>query len=400
MQALHIYFYQKNFRLKKDGTAPIVVRVTIDGSRVEIPTGAAIAPDKWDKDKQSAVGRGGESIRVNSIIKSLESRITQVYNSLAIDGRVDPERLKGHVNGENKKRRGLLDVFEMHNKQFEEKVVAGHRSDSTLQKYKTIKGHVSEFINGKYVEVRSIDHVFVEDLHHYLTSRKGIKNNTTVRYIRLFGVVMRWARKRGHLDIDVVEYYEGKRQSSDPINLSEEELQAVIDLPLADEGAQKVRDIFIFSCLTSLAYADVKNLTTENIVKSNGKLWIVTKRQKTKVTSQTPMLPQVVDIYNKYEEYREIVNDGSVLPVPSNQQCNRMLKGIIAGAGISKKITFHKGRHTFGRLMAKKNVPIAKTAEMMGHTDLRMTQLYYDITPDSLADEMDRVFETLFRPKS
>jgi len=400
MQALYVYFYQQTSRLKKDGTGTIIARITVDADRAEMGTGVSIAPEKWDKEKQIAKGRGLETIRVNSVLSSLKAKITQAYNSLAMEGTVDPDRLKAIVKGEGRKKSGLLDVFEAHNQQFEEKVKAGQRSNSTLKKYKTIKSHVSEFVNGKFVDLSKLDHVFVEDLHHFLTSTKGIKNNTTVRYIRLFGVAMRWAKKRGHLDIDVVEYYEGKRESSDPINLSEEELQAVIDLPLTDEGAIRVRDIFVFSCLTSLAYVDIKNLTADNIVKSGDKLWIVTKRQKTKVTSQTPMLPQVIDLYNKYEEHREVTDDGSILPVPTNQQCNRMLKAIMAGAGITKKITFHKGRHTFGRLMAKKNVPIAKTAKMMGHTDLRMTQLYYDITPDSITDEMDRIADDLLRSKN
>lgn len=400
MQTLYTYFFHNTSKIKKDGTAPVVVRVTIDSQRIQLSTGASISPDKWDADKQVAKGRSDEAIRVNLIIRSLEARITQVYNSLAMEGPVNLDRLKALVNGSSQKKLGLLEVFEAHNKQFEEKVTAGQRSDSTLQKYKTIKSHIHQYINGKHVEVDNLDHVFVEDFHHFLTTEQGIKNNTTVRYIRLFGVVMRWAKKRGHLAIDVVEHYEGKREKSPPINLSEEELQALIDLPLQDEGAIKVRDIFVFSCFTSLAWIDIKNLTNENILEENGKLWIVTKRQKTKVTSQTPMLPQARAIYDKYEEYREITDDGRVLNVPSNQQCNRMLKGLMAGAGVTKNITFHKGRHTFGRLMAKKGVPIAQTAKMMGHTDLRMTQLYYDITPDTLLDEMDRVAELLLKPKT
>lgn len=397
MQSLHIISFIRASRIRKDGKTPIFMRVTVDGKRVEFTTGAAIEPDKWDAEKQEAKGRGVDAQRINSTINSIESKVTQIYNSLAIKGKVDPERLKSLLHGEEDKTEvPLLDMYEQHNQEFEEKVKAGRRSDSTLKKYKTIKSHVTDFIAGKNVKASDVDPVFVDDLHHYLSTKKGINNDTTVRYIRLFGVVMRWGKKRGYTNIDVVEDYEGKKEKKPPVNLSTEELKAIMNLDITDDGMNRVRDIFVFSCLTSLAYADIKKLTTDEIVEHKGRKWIVTRRQKTKEMSQLPMLPEAVKIYEKYADYREITDDNTVLPVPSNQQCNRLLKGIIVAAGIKKNITFHKGRHTFGRLMAKKNVPIAKTATMMGHTNLRMTQLYYDVTPDSLADEMDRLDGKLF----
>ena len=62
---------------------------------------------------------------------------------------------------------------------------------------------------------------------------------------------------------------------------------------------EQVRDVFIFSCFTGLAYIDVKNLKKENIRKSfDGKLWIMTKRQKTNIQSNILLLDVPLHIFN------------------------------------------------------------------------------------------------------
>lgn len=68
-----------------------------------------------------------------------------------------------------------------------------------------------------------------------------------------------------------------------------------------------VRDIFLFSCFTGLAYIDVANLKPDNIVTMNDKQWIVTNRQKTKVPSNVLLLDVPKQIISKYnhETYRE-----------------------------------------------------------------------------------------------
>lgn len=103
------------------------------------------------------------------------------------------------------------------------------------------------------------------------------------------------------------------------------------------------RLLFIFSCFTGLAYIDVSNLKQDNIRKSfDGKLWIITKRQKTNTDVNVPLLdiPKMI-----LKKYKDKLPDGKILPIISNQKLNAYLKEIADVCGIKKNLTFHTARH-------------------------------------------------------
>ena len=106
---------------------------------------------------------------------------------------------------------------------------------------------------------------------------------------------------------------------------------------------EQVRDVFIFTCFTGLAYIDVKNLRKKHIRTSfDGNLWIMSKRQKTDVAFNVPILDVAREIIEKYKD--TLPND-AVLPVLSNQKMNAYLKEIGDICGINKNLTYHVARH-------------------------------------------------------
>lgn len=114
---------------------------------------------------------------------------------------------------------------------------------------------------------------------------------------------------------------------------------------MVSERLEQVRDVFIFSCFSGLAYVDVANLKEDNIRKSfDGNLWIITKRQKTNIDVNVPLLdiPKMI-----LEKYKGKLPSGKVLPIISNQKLNAYLKEIADVCGIKKNLTFHLARHTF-----------------------------------------------------
>ncbi|UGU15955.1 site-specific integrase [Sinomicrobium kalidii] len=111
---------------------------------------------------------------------------------------------------------------------------------------------------------------------------------------------------------------------------------------------ERVRDIFVFSCYTGLAYIDVMELTKDRILKGiNGNLWIHTKRAKTNETVKILLLPKAKEIVQKYKDSPESVAKGLLLPLYANQKMNSYLKTIMKICEIPKSITFHSARHTF-----------------------------------------------------
>lgn len=156
------------------------------------------------------------------------------------------------------------------------------------------------------------------------------------------------------------------------------------------ERLELVRDIFIFSCFTGLAYIDVKQLTLDNIsLGIDGDKWIFKNRQKTETASKIPLLPVAQEIINKYSEHPVCKNENRLLPILSNQKMNAYLKEIVDVCEINKDLTFHIARHTFATTVTLSNgVPLETVSKMLGHTNLKTTQHYAKILDKKISEDM------------
>jgi site-specific recombinase XerD len=160
--------------------------------------------------------------------------------------------------------------------------------------------------------------------------------------------------------------------------------------PFVSERLKQVRDIFLFSCFTGLAYADVKKLDRNQIVIGiDGEKWINTRRQKTDTRSNIPLLPVALELLNKYSNHPQCLNENKLLPVLSNQKMNSYLKEIADCCGINKELTFHIARHTFATTVTLTNgVSIESVSKMLGHKNLRTTQHYAKILDQKVSADM------------
>lgn len=172
--------------------------------------------------------------------------------------------------------------------------------------------------------------------------------------------------------------------------LTQEEITTIIEKKFVTSRMELVRDIFIFSCFTGLAYIDVKNLTPENItIGIDGHKWIYTHRQKTESASRIPLLEIPESIITKYGIHPKVVNEQKLLPVLTNQKVNAYLKEIADVCGITKELTFHIARHTFATTVTLTNgVPIESVSKMLGHKSLITTQHYAKILDKKVSDDM------------
>lgn len=172
--------------------------------------------------------------------------------------------------------------------------------------------------------------------------------------------------------------------------LTEEEIQVVLRKSFPSDRLNNVRDIFIFSCFTGLAYADIKKLKAVDIITGiDGSKWISTQRQKTETISKIPLLSTALDILNKYRNHPRCIIENTVLPTPSNQKLNAYLREIADLCGIQKELTFHCARHTFATTVTLTNgVPIETVSKMLGHRNLKTTQHYAKILDRKISGDM------------
>jgi site-specific recombinase XerD len=168
------------------------------------------------------------------------------------------------------------------------------------------------------------------------------------------------------------------------------ELNSIEKKTFEIDRLEKVKDIFIFSCYTGLAYVDVEKLTTDNVVIGiDGKKWIYTFREKTNEKSNIPLLPTAIQIIEKYKNHPQSINRGKLLPVISNIKTNAYLKEIAGVCGITKNLTFHMARHTFATTITLINgVPIETVSNMLGHSKITTTQIYAKVLENKVSADM------------
>jgi site-specific recombinase XerD len=174
------------------------------------------------------------------------------------------------------------------------------------------------------------------------------------------------------------------------VALTENELEKITNYDISIERIRVVRDIFLFSCYTGLAYADVKKLKRTDIVDGiDGGKWIISRRQKTDITARIPLLQPALDIILKYAFYPQCTGTNCVLPVLTNQKMNAYLKEIADCCGINKSLTYHIARHTFATTITLSNgVPIETVSKMLGHRNLKTTQHYAKILDNKISHDM------------
>ena len=224
----------------------------------------------------------------------------------------------------------------------------------------------------------------------YLRSVRKCANNTAVKYIKNFHKIINICLANGWLTKDPFANYKSKVKEVIREYLTEKEIQDLMEKELVSDRLELVRDIFIFSCFTGLAYIDVKQLSKDNIVLGiDGDKWINKNRQKTDTNSKIPLLPTAQYILDKYANHPVCVNEDKLLPIFSNQKMNAYLKEIATVCGINKELTFHIARHTFATTVTLSNgVPIETVSKMLGHTNLKTTQHYAKILDKKISEDM------------
>ncbi len=397
ISSFNLNFSLKKSKLLANGTAPIYIRLTIDGERLEFTTKRYVIPSKWNPAAQKMSGTHEEARSFNVYLKTLEQQIYDAHRQL-IESKipVTVHVLKDKVFGKEVKPeiKTLLPIFKEHNRRLSV-LVGKDYSVGTLVCFTTTSKHLTDFIKWHYhisdLEISKIDHEFITTLEFFLRSEKACSNNTTLKYIKNFKKIIRICLSNGWLEKDPFRAYRGKLNEVVPAFLTKSELHSVAQKEFVSERIIQVRDIFLFSCYTGLAYADVKKLKRIEIVTGfDGQQWVSTSRQKTDTASRIPLLPAAIEIINRYANHPQCQNEGRLLPVLSNQKMNAYLKEIADTCGVNKQLTYHTARHTFATTVTLANgVPIETVSKMLGHKNIKTTQHYARILDSKVSEDME-----------
>jgi integrase len=389
-----VLFYLKKGSEKRNGEVTIMARITVDGKICQFSTKQSIHPDNWSVKAGKATGKS--CAQLNKLLEDIKASLHQIYHEQQRrENYVTAEQIKNEFLGHTENHETLLNLFQKHNDDVKQ-LIGLSKSASTYQKYEVTRKHLASFIQAKYnlsdIALKSINNMFINDFEVYLMTVGRCNHNTTAKFMQFFKRIVLIARNNGLIVGDPFANYKIRLQRVDRGYLTEDEIKKILELNLVSERLEHVRDLFLFSCFCGLAYIDVAGLRKEHIRKSfDGNLWIMTKRVKTGIDVNVPLLdiPKMI-----LDKYKDKLPNGKILPVISNQKLNSYLKEIADLAGIKKNLTFHLARHTFATTTTLgKGVPIETVSKMLGHTNIETTQIYARITNNKISDDMKGISE-------
>lgn len=387
-----ILMYLKKGSEKPDGNVPLMCRLTVDGEIKQFSCKMNVPPRLWDVKAGRASGKSIEAQKINRAVDKIRVDVNRRYQEMMqTDGYVTAAKLKDAYLGIGIKQETLLKLFEQHNDGFLKKV--GHsRAQGTYRRYRTVCKHIREFLPHTYqrddIPLKELNLTFINDFEYYLRTERKCRTNTVWGYMIVLKHIISIARNSGVLPFNPFAGYINSPENVDRGYLSKEELQTLMNTPMKNQTYELVRDLFLFSSFTGLAYSDVRNLTYDNLQTFfDGDLWIITRRKKTNTDSNIRLLDVPKRII---EKYRGLTADNRVFPMPSNKSCNEKLKKIGTQCGIKTRLTYHVARHSAATTILLSNgVPIETVSRILGHTNIKTTQIYAKITNQKISQDLE-----------
>ena len=393
-----ILFYLNTSKTKKSGKCPIVGRISIDGKSTTFSTGLEILPEQWDAKSGLATGKSKDVNDINRQIENYRIEVTNHYKDMVNNnGYVTAEYLKNALRGIGTRHNTLLQEFSEYLEDCR-KGICINMVYSTYRMYRVAYNHLREFVLSKYgiedIAFGQIDYNFVESYDYYLKIEKGMTPRTVEGNVLVFRRVVRRALNKGMIRQDPFFNYVPTRVRPERRWLSNEEIEKIMKTPIAHKSTNFVRDMFILSSFTGLAYVDVKNLQESNIKEmDDGSKWIVINRKKTGTPSYIPLLDIPMRII---EKYRGTGKNGKLFNLMNSPEVNLYLKKIAKAAGIEKRLTYHMSRFTFATTVClTQGVPIESLSQMMGHTNIKTTQIYAEVTKTKINEDMTNLAERI-----
>lgn len=396
----NLLFHVRKGRKDSTGMVPVYLRVTVNGKSSTISINRKVSLTAWD-DKRGRVKQKIISEKsVNDYIETINVKAFEAHKQLLDDGKaVTPESIVAILLGKKERDYTLLKIVEKHNTEMK-RGLGISSSYGNFKNYKTSQLYIQEFIETEYKQkdmlLSDLDLSFIKQYVYFLQTVKSCHHNGAMKQVQRLNKILNLAIDHGWITKNPFNSYKIKFKPYDKIILDWEELQKVENLANLTPKLSIIKDAFIFSCYTGLAYIDVKNLTREYIVTGvNGKPWIITRRTKTETKSRIPLLPIPLALIEKYKGHPKL-KVGHVIPIFSNQKTNDYLKDLADAAGIKKKLSFHCARHIFATVITLSNgVPIETVSKMLGHKDIRTTQIYSKVVDEKISHDFGELTKRL-----
>ncbi|MEO9021811.1 MAG: site-specific integrase [Ginsengibacter sp.] len=378
--------------------ADIYVRITVNGESKEFSTKEQIETVNWNSKKGMVKGNSIPVKSINEHLENVKFNIRENYRKLLDTGKlITAESLREAYLGIQTQLKGhtLKELLAYFKKIWESKTRPGG-----FKNYKTTIKYLELFVESTTssgdVFLPQVNGQFATDFEHYIRTtpikyHDPCKGNGVGKHIQRFKRILNWAANDlKWINENQCRNYSCPLKKSKRKKLDIYELVALEKMPFSHPTLNFVKDLFLYSCYTGLAFADTMVLTEKDFEWDiNGTIWCKIYRIKSDGFCAVPLLKSAATILDKYRQDAREKGRKTIFPYLANQNVNHSLKIIQEVCEITTYLTFHVARHSFAKTVALKNgIPLETVQMMLGHSKISTTQIYADVDEEKIADDM------------
>ena len=394
-----ILFYVNKQKTKADGNTVILCRITINGKNAAITTGEECKFSEWNTKQGLTTSR-----KTNQRINEFRDLVEKTYWDILVkDGVVSVELIKNRLQGIATNPTTLLAMSRAELQAVKESV-GRSRAEGTYRNLFHSDRNLREFVESKVAQDIPIGTI-TEDLfeeYRFFLKKRGLKASTVNSNLCWLSRLMFRAVSSRIIRCNSFENAKYEKEEKKIRFLQKSDVMKLMAMRMNDRETELARLMFVFSCFTGLAIADMEQLQHKHIqTAADGRKYIRKERQKTKVEFIVPLHPIAETIIRHCMEEQEengeqqaVKEKGDSLIFPhecSRSVINDRLSIVGKACGIKERLSFHMARHTFGTMTLNAGIPIESIAKMMGHASISSTQIYAQVTDKKISEDMDRL---------
>ena len=389
-----IYFYLKRRKLQKDSKSTIMLRIIVNNKATDVSLKISILQEHWDKQNRRVSDMNPEAHDINAYLDKVSSTLQHHYRQAQLEGKhLTASMLKQRFMATGSNPSSLLEIFDKQVKDADRLAHAGQISMSHSNRHKLVYRRLEEFckkMGRQDIPLEQFNRQMIHELELFFRTDCRLSINTTAKMMSMVRKGILWAYRCGIILTNPFSTYQIKKEESQKQYLNKQEIIRIMNKRLDIPRLASIRDIFIFSCFTGIAYSDICRLRKDQIISDSGKsMYIHLYRTKTNHPAFIPLLPQAKKIASFYIGKGE---SEYLFPTISNQKSNAYLKELADICHIRKRVTFHCFRHTFATTATLANdVALQNVSKMLGHSSTRMTQHYARVLDNSIMKDMQDV---------
>jgi integrase len=409
---MKVLFYTIKARVDKKGMAPFFIRITLGPNDVSnINTQKKLDPKLWNVSKKRVSGTSAQADIVNKYIVFAETKINAIESDLQLKEKdYNSELIKNIFMGKSSERYTIMQIIDLHNEDFNNKLGQPNYSKGRLTRYFIFKNKIQKFILIKYKRkdlfISELNYDFIDSFWNWMLISgrdnkdtehgNGINAESASGFIAQLKKISSIAFRKSGIAINPFADFKCSFEKTFKTPLSVAEVNQIREKYFDNIKLDKARDLMVVGMFTGLAYSDIQSATDDMLsIDKDGKYWIERGRTKTNELSLVPIWEPVLEIIEKYK--KSLAGTARLFPKLSNQRSNDYNREVALHCGITKKVTTHVMRHTFATFYLNNGGTLEFLAKILGHSTTNSTRIYAKHDKVSIAMESDKVMKSVFK---